>query len=675
MSSNDLSYSENAAAFESRRYFYGATLPQFLTADENSIIGRLAARLNSVTQLDIEAWRQQIRILKETFAGWSSQDDRIFFEFVVPRLGKRIDNVVVIDNILFVIEFKTGESDFSKYAVDQVWDYALDLLNFHSTSHDAAIVPILVATNGESQQIRIYGTSHGDNLTRPVRAAPTQLLDVILESRKHFKDDRHNLDAWELGRYSPTPTIVEAAKALYAGHGVEDISRSDAGAINLQITSNTVNQIILDAREKNRKAIIFITGVPGAGKTLVGLDVATKNSDAESKQHSVFLSGNGPLVAVLTEALAVDKVTRAKESGERLLKGQAKSAVKAFIQIVHHFRDEGLVDKGPPADHVALFDEAQRAWNRSQTSTFRKTKKGIHDFDMSEPEFLISCMDRHDDWAVVVCLIGEGQEINKGEGGVSEWTTAIRQSFPHWDVHISPNILNDENDARLRSDLKYLQERIFADESLHLSTSMRSFRAENLSNFVKLVLDLELDAARAQLKQIRANYPIVLTRDLDAAKQWVKEQARGTERYGMVVSSKAQRLKPLAIDVRPQIDPVHWFLHPGDDVRSSNFLEDAATEFVVQGLELDWACVVWDGDLRIDNGKWSHHEFKGTKWQRVNAEERRRYQLNAYRVLLTRARQGMVIVIPEGSMDDISRHPDKYDGAYRMLKSLGMSEI
>lgn len=420
---------------------------------------------------------------------------------------------------------------------------------------------------------------------------------------------------------------------------------------------------------------MFVTGVPGAGKTLVGLDVATKHSDSSTREHSVFLSGNGPLVSVLTEALAMDKIDRAKSESKTIRKGEARSEVKAFIQIVHHFRDAYLVDEAPPADHVALFDEAQRAWNRKKTSEFMRQKKNKPNFDQSEPQFLISCMDRHKDWAVVVCLIGEGQEINDGEGGVSEWTSAVREFFPDWKVYLSPSVLEDEDDERLKADISELKDRVHVLDDLHLKTSMRSFRAENLSKFVRCVLELELTEAAEYLNELQSKYPIVITRDLDKAKSWVREQARGSERYGMVVSSKAQRLRPLAIDVRPKTDPIHWFLHPKEDVRSSYFLEDVATEFVVQGLELDWTCVVWDGDMRLVDEGWSYHEFKGTKWQRVNQEQRRRYQKNAYRVLLTRARQGMALVVPEGDDADQSRKCSYYDGVYQLFKSIGVREI
>lgn len=482
-------------------------------------------------------------------------------------------------------------------------------------------------------------------------------------------------ETWRAGRYCPTPTIVEAAMALYSGHSVEAISRSDADATNLSVTSASLDRIIADAKAKQRKVICFVTGVPGAGKTLVGLDIATKHIDPSESLFSVFLSGNGPLVKILHEALARDAVTRAKQQGGRMKKGEAQSKVKAFIQNVHHFRDECLRDQGPPAEHVALFDEAQRAWDLAQTSKFMEAKKGRLDFQQSEPEFLISCMDRHRDWAVVVCLVGGGQEINTGEAGIGGWIEAIHRSYPHWDVHLSSNLTDSEYSANGALDKLADHPRVFKTPELHLSVSMRSFRAENVALWVKQVLDREPTLARQTLSQLQDKYPIVLTRDVTAAKAWLRGQARGSERYGIVVSSQAQRLKPYAMDVKTPMDPVHWFLDGKDDVRSSYFLEDVATEFHVQGLELDWACVTWDADFRYSANGWQHGAFVGDRWNRILKPQRQMFQKNAYRVLLTRARQGMIIVVPPGDAKDRTRLPEFYDGTFEYLKGVGLRVV
>lgn len=513
---------------------------------------------------------------------------------------------------------------------------------------------------------------YDDLLASPLLCGEKGIGDALRVGSGMFEGPAVDVEAWQSGDYMPTPTIVEAAKALYAGHAVTDISRNDAGAKNLSLTSVRVSAIIEDARACRRKAICFVTGVPGAGKTLVGLDVANKHTDAADSLYSVFLSGNAPLVAVLHEALARDKVSREKEIGKKIGIGRARSAVKQFIQNVHHFRDDCLQTDAAPIEHVALFDEAQRAWDFAQTVKFMREKKGVPNFSQSEPEFLVSCLDRHEDWAVVVCLVGSGQEINTGEAGISEWLAALRTKFPSWMVHLSPAVRDVEYHAD--SELEAVCERpnVTWEPALHLGVSLRSFRSEHVSDFVNKLLALELDKANAALREVLPSFPIRVTRDLQRAKRWVRDRARGSERYGLLVSSQAQRLKPHAIDVRVKVDPVKWFLEGKEDTRSSYYLEDAATEFQIQGLELDWTCVVWDGDLRLEGAEWDFFGFKASKWQRVRKSERRRYLINAYRVLLTRARQGMVIVVPEGSLEDPTRKPEFYDPAYLMLVEAGV---
>ena len=331
--------------------------------------------------------------------------------------------------------------------------------------------------------------------------------------------------------------------------------------------------------------------------------------------------------------------------------------------------------KRPPVDHVALFDEAQRAWNVEMTADFMKRKKKRPGFRLSEPEFLISCLDRHPDWAVVICLVGGGQEINRGEAGIGEWIESLMRSFPDWHVHISPQLMDSEYGAGAVLGRLASRRHVSHDPSLHLAVSMRSFRAENVSLLVKQVLDLDVDDARRTFGRLRDRYPIALTRDLPTAKRWLRSQARGTERYGIMVSSQAERLKPEAIFVRAPMDPVHWFLDGKDDVRSSYYLEDVATEFHVQGLELDWGCVTWDADFRYAGAGWIQRSFKGNKWQSINKDELKSYQKNAYRVLLTRARQGMVIVVPPGDKADPTRLPSYYDPTFDYLKNIGFKVI
>ncbi len=655
-------------------YYFKDSIKSFLEKSKEEIIGSitLSNQFDS-TLLQNKSWELQIPILKTALSGF---DGVIFFEFSIPRMGKRIDALVIIDTVVFIIEFKVGESKFLNYQIDQVWDYALDLKNFHKPSHNIVLAPILVSTDAKKSFLEIVTTSHNDKLILPIKSTKDDLIYAIKGTLQFFSGNEViNGDDYAKGSYSPTPTIIEAAVSLYNSHSVDEITRSDAEAKNLTLTTTAISEIIDSAKSRQKKIICFVTGVPGAGKTLVGLKVATSHLDKEKGNASVYLSGNAPLVAILQEALTRDRVEREKILGNKITKSSAKQAVKSFIQIIHHYRDAYLVNSEAPYDHVAIFDEAQRAWNREQTVKFMKQKKNQPDFDHSEPEFLISCLDRHQDWAVVVCLVGGGQEINTGEAGISEWINAIYNQFSGWEVYISPNLTDNEYSAVDSIELLKTKSIVRFNEDLHLSVSMRSFRAENLSRFIKNILDLDLSIAKETFKTISENYPIVLTRDLTKAKDWLKEKARGSERYGMVVSSQAQRLKPFAIDVKSPMNPVNWFLDGKDDVRSSYYLEDVATEFHVQGLELDWSCVVWDGDLRYSESDWKTFAFKGSKWQNIHKLERKRYLINAYRVLLTRARQGMVIVVPEGSLDDHTRKSEYYDSTFNYLVNIGITII
>jgi len=656
-----------------KRHYYSNIISLFCTSSLQEILGEIVQNSEfsvEITQKD--SWLQQVKILKTII---NHYEGAIFFEYSIPRMGGRIDVVLVIENVIFVLEFKVGEKEFLSDNVNQVWDYALDLKNFHETSHKHLIAPILIATEAKNTFLTISTTSHNDNLLFPIKTNAASLEETIKAVLSFADGEKIDTQIWAEGRYSPTPTIIEAAMALYNNHSVTEISRSDAGATNLTNTSNAIKEIILQSKANSEKAICFVTGVPGSGKTLVGLDIATKHLDKENDLTSVFLSGNGPLVAILREALTRDKYKREKEFGKKVRKGEIMSEVKMFIQNVHNFRDESLKDNQPPFEHVAIFDEAQRAWDLVQTANFMLRKKNRPNFNISEPEFLVSCMDRHRDWAVIVCLVGGGQEINIGEAGISEWIESLNRSFPEWQVYVSDKLTDSEYAAGKALEILETHKYVTTNPSLHLSVSLRSFRAEHLALLIKNLLDLNIDDAKRNYEMLKNKYPIVLTRDISKAKNWLKEKARGTERYGMIVSSQAIRLKPYAIDVKSPMDPIHWFLDDKDDIRSSYYLEDVATEFQVQGLELDWACIAWDGDFRYSSSGWKYHSFVGSKWNNINKEARRLYLKNAYRVLLTRARQGMVIVVPQGDSEDHTRQPDFYNDTFNYLAEIGLEQI
>jgi len=654
-----------------RRAWYEATIAQFLSSSTEEVLGALAlASGMSIEPEQRDAWVCQIELLHCQLAGVPGQ---IFFEFVIPRMGSRIDAVILLESIVLVVEFKVGASTFSRAATIQVWDYALDLKNFHEGSHDKTIVPILIATEAQENPAIALRLAL-DRVAEPVFVAPSNVRTAIEELRKAVTGIAIQ-DGWAATPYRPTPTIVEAARALFANHSVEEIARHDAGAENLRTTSRRVEDLIFEARDTQKKIICFVTGVPGAGKTLVDLNVATIHRRADDSEHAVYLSGNGPLVAVLREVLTRDEKDRLFRTGRKITKKHAAQPVKAFIQNVHHFRDYALSSTGPPADHVVVFDEAQRAWNLQKTAQFMKQKGKHPSFSQSEAAYLISYLDRHKDWAVIVCLVGGGQEINTGEAGISAWLDAARTEYPQWELYISSKLTDSEYAAgRSLEEVRALAN-VKLDDSLHLAVSMRSFRAEHVSSFVKAVLDCDVERAKSLHDLVSPKYPIVVTRDLFRAKKWVRDQSRGSESVGLVASSKAMRLKPHAIDVRVTVNPVHWFLGDANDVRSNSYLEDCATEFQVQGLELDWVCVNWDADLRQSGSGWSHHDFRGSKWQNIKNQENRSYLKNAYRVLLTRARQGMVIFVPPGDRTDHTRLPEYYDQTFGYLVQLGLPSI
>lgn len=700
-----------------KRYYYRDTITDFLKRSANEIAGNLALSYTSdINKETSNSWLPEIETLQTALAKFSNRGS-LYFEYNIPRMGRRADVIILIDGIVFVLEYKTGDQKFSAEASNQVWDYALDLKNFQLECRDRIIIPLEVVPNESNYHCVIARKPFNeDHVHEPLKVNAKRLQEAIelFLPEKSVAWSKEEDDRWAKGGYEPTPTIIQAAIALYRNHSVEDITKHGG---DIEKVSQELSFIIKYCRENKRKAICFITGVPGAGKTLIGLNTAIGEFRQKEQAEAVYLSGNYPLVEVLKEALAIDYYDRdqeevkaekqkLKQDGKSIIgvrkacsKEDARSKVKTFIQMVHHYRDtysEGVEVKNEhivpidgyfeshkdkayvPAEHIAIFDEAQRAWTKEELQRFMKQKKNFPDFPYSEPEFLISCMDRQNDWGLVVCLVGNGQSINRGEAGISEWIDSIYRGFKSWDVYISEYLLAS-GDVTLEQ-MTLIESQLKIRNDLHLDTSMRSFRAENVSLFVNQLLALQKEEAKATLNSLE-KYPIVLTRSVEKAKQWLKEHKRASERIGLLASSKAERLKAVNINVRYQPNFVHWFLGKDNDVRSSNYLEDTLTEFKVQGLEIDWACVVWDADMRLNKQQteWQHYQLQGGEtWKKIDKPIRREYQRNAYRVLLTRARQGMVICVPEGDYSvppDTTRQPEWYDGIYNYLREIGLKEI
>ncbi len=707
------------------RCLFDSDINYFLQKEKEAIFGVLCDNYHGdALTTSREAWLSEIQILQKVLISWKDTDAHIIFEYDIPRLGKRIDVVLLLNGIVFCLEFKVGESKVLENDVDQVLDYALDLNNFHKYSQGRVIVPILIATKYNTSSTVIQASAYDDKVLNPLVTGEAGIVDLITKVLQVFPEERPLNKDWIISPYSPTPTIIEAARTLYESHSVEDITRHEADQVSTDQTIAYILEVIQKSKANHEKSICFVTGVPGAGKTLVGLDVAVKQTYQGSDkpvedEGAVYLSGNGPLVAVLNEALAKDNYAKCKARNEDKKLTDSRREVGKFIQIIHRYRDNmlakiknpvenGVLEIDPEkavkeqgsgygeVEHVAIFDEAQRSWTHKRLADYLKrggtygNKLKVPNFPMSEASFLIWSLDQREDWATIICLVGGGQEINTGEAGISEWISSLNTRFTHWMIYISPQLTEPEYAEGRVNELLQENNNVTFSESLHLGVSLRSYRAEKLSAFVHALLALDNNAA-AIYSEIKDNYPIVLTRDMEKAKDWLHSHVRGTERTGVLITKESARYKPLGIHVLPSGDEnaVHWFLEDKTDTRASNYLEDAATEIQVQGLELDYTCLLWDADMRYENGEWHYYRFNGrTAWNELTAiseskQEQMKYMLNAYRVLLTRARAGMVICIPEGNdhknasgfWEDSTRLPEYYDGTYQYLKSLGIEEI
>ena len=710
------------------RCLYNSTIREFLQLSPETLRGRFVNNYHgAVLTTTNEAWADEIHIMQNVLRLWKDEDGQVIFEYDIPRLGKRIDVVLLLRGLIFCLEFKVGERNMLQSNIEQVLDYALDLKNFHLLSQNRIIVPILVPTLFKRCSSEFTPSVYDDSIYNPLVTGADGLQELIADVLTHAGATARNTcfgAEWVISPYSPTPTIIEAAKRLYENHSVEDITRHEADKVSTDRTIAYILNVIKTSREKGEKSICFVTGVPGAGKTLVGLDVAVKQSYQNGDkliedEGAVYLSGNGPLVAVLTEALAIDNQKKCKARGEKKNLSDSRREVGKFIQMIHRYRDNmlakiknpvenGVLEIDPQkaiklaksgygeVEHVAIFDEAQRSWTHKRLADYLKrggtygNKLKVPNFPYSEAAFLIWSLDQREDWATIVCLVGGGQEINTGEAGISEWIKALNEKFTHWKIYISDKLTEAEYTEGQVNALLANNDKVTYSSELHLGVSLRSFRAENLSAFVHSLLTFDPDASM-WYDTIKERYPILLTRDMDKARAWLRKNTRGSQRSGVLVSKAAARFKPLAVDILKQGDEnaVHWFLEDKNDIRSSNFLEDAATEIQVQGLELDYTCVLWDADLRCENRQWRYYNFNGrTAWHEEAGKtegsiERKKYMLNAYRVLLTRARIGMVICVPKGNPnktiggfpEDATRLPEFYNGTYEYLKSLGLDEI
>jgi hypothetical protein len=660
--------------------FFRATVREFLDQSTSEILANFAtgyARAGYTSQYTDQtlAWERDLEFLKMALSHCVQQRPtaeswHVLLEFSIPRKAARIDCVLLVGGTIVVLEAKT--TDASNAPSRQVEDYALLLHYFHKGSDKRRIVPVIVSENGPSlNQLGLNQTKMFPQLAtywidEVARISWMNLPSLLLNVAKHSHE---NIDAalWDSSPYFPVPSILEAAVALKSGLSIREIAHSEASELEISQVTAEIQALLLATRQQKQHAICFLTGVPGAGKTLIGLSLAHSSESQHNPVH--FMSGNGPLVMVLQQLFKTESMRNGKRAG------QAEVEAKTLIENVHVFASnysDPDKDAAAPSNHAIIFDEAQRAWNRNQN--FKKFKR-----DYSEPEMLLRIMERHEDWALVVALVGGGQEINDGEAGLEEWGRALSCSRKEWVIYASPEVLQGGPSTAGRRLFDQLTgpKPVSLNSSLHLRTSNRSLRAEQLASWVNFVLRGE--AKEASALRITERFPIFLTRDIQTTRNILKQQSRGLERYGLVGSSCAARLRPEGLEPSAGFHAnypwQHWYLAPEGDVRSSCQCEVFAREFEIQGLELDWIGLCWGGDmLRGKRKEWDLRIFRNgvnTKWGPIKSQEQRNYRENAYRVLLTRARKGMVLFIPKGDKSDPTNQPEGFDRTFEFLVRCG----
>lgn len=665
--------------------YYRATFAEFVSTSDSELAGILTVGYASAgfTQMQTQqalVWVADCQRLRQTIAGLVDRRAAaarwgVLLEFEIPRKEKRIDVVLLIAGKIVLLEFKSGEISSADRV--QAEEYALLLHYFHKTSRARKIVPLLISEkavdSGRLLQEELRFEETPRYWIEPVRELPWEALsEALLDIGMQLEEEEWiDPQEWEAGAYHPIPSIIEATLSLHRGLAIREIAHSEAAKHDVDKITGYLLECVAEARNKQEFAIFFVTGVPGSGKTLIGLNVAYSRRSGADAIH--FMSGNGPLVKVLQKVLAKYQMS----TGVRAL--DARIQAKTLIENVHVFAKtytDQLPDQ-PPSNHVIIFDEAQRAWDREQN--LRKFKRNY-----SEPEMLLRIMERHADWGVVIALVGGGQEINNGEAGLTEWGRALAETAKRWKVFASPEAI-DGGASVAGGSLRVAGARtipMVADDRFHLGVSLRSLRAERFAQWVNRVLEGEADEA-AELKS-RLEFPVFLTRSLEMARRMLRQHALGESRCGLVGSSGAARLRAEGLEpdsnFHAEYPWEHWYLAERTDVRSSAQLEVFATEFEIQGLELDWIGLCWGGDMvwSKQKGEWVLRLFSQkvrSSWSPLKKDERRKYRKNAYRVLLTRARQGLVIYVPRGDEADPTRNPVEFEETAEFLISCGVREL
>ncbi len=663
--------------------FFRSSVSDFLAISEGELLSRLSigyAGRGYTSQYSDQTltWERDIRSLRAALAECIAHDPNanewgILLEFSVPRKEVRIDAVLLIRGEIVILEAKSGIAFLQ--ARRQLEEYALLLHYFHKGSADRKIIPVIVSP--EAGEPDLDALSQFEMFSQ---LATFWVNDVVLTSwgflprvleavAKRDCGDQVDPDSWDQSPYHPVPSIIEAAIALRSGLSIRDIAQCEASEHEIGMVRETIQAYVDQARSNRQHIICFLTGVPGSGKTLVGLGLAHSHENQQNAIH--FMSGNGPLVKVLQHLFTQESRNRGANAAN------ARIEARTLIENVHVFARYHMDDnQREPSNHAIIFDEAQRAWNRAQNK-----KKFNRDY--SEPEMLLGIMERHQNWAAIIALVGGGQEINDGEAGLEEWGRALAERSTPWKVIASPEVLEGGPSTagqRLFGSHSAKFE-VTTNPALHLRTSNRSLRAENLASWVNYVLDGDAESAAAL--KISEKFPLFLSRDLNETRTKLRQQAIGQARYGLVGSAGAARLRAVGLEPSSTFHAdypwEHWYLAPESDLRSSFCCEVFATEFEIQGLELDWIGLCWGGDCIWDDVRgWQLRKLlsgPNNRWVSIKNEDRRKFRKNAYRVLLTRARQGLIIFVPQGNPNDATNRPTEFDSTAQFLIGCGVVPI
>lgn len=676
----------------SNRAFYDNSIEKFINEKSDFIFEKLNERRKELSPFDEDrkqdlAWKQEIEVLQNKLRD-AKAEGWIIFEYTIVRLARRIDVVILVRHMVFSLEFKNGAKVYLADDAEQAEDYAFDLKSFHEASEGLYVCPILIATKAKEAANNVEVFSNKEISLQ--KANDDTFLGIIQDIASRFgTNEALDYQDWMDSRFHVTPNIMDSAAEAVC-EITRDVGDEDEGAKHdVKACLTACKEIILKAQRDHERSIIFVTGVPGAGKTLVGLKLAFDMALQKEVGQIAFLSGNDSLVSVMQASIRDTLKVLHPD-----IKSGDKNSPANTIQRAYLFRksivseDNTCLQLDKPAnatkEKVIVFDEAQRAWNQKQlTAWMGKNAHGLSQtFSIDEPSFFLTTMERQPDWAVIVCLVGLGQDIADGELGIGLWLSSVMEKHPTWNLYYSDAMTKQNADPVTCRNEILAYPKAHEDPRLHLSVSLRSFKSAAVGDFVDAVLSNRPEDAKAIYQTFAGKYPLYITRDLAKAKHWAKKQTRGSQHCGLMATASAQRLQPYGIYTVKDLDVAGWFLSKGNDFRSSNMMEIAASEFKVQGLELDWGVLGWDADLRRKNGDWDYYNFRGGKWTARHQKDSIRYLINAYRVLLTRSRQGMVIFVPEGlnitdtEFEDGTRDRKFYDPIFDYLhEACGINEL